>query len=270
MFPAIKAILLFMAIASDGDVLAAQVKCTMPNGVVITQQLSSCPKDAIKAETLDGTTIKSATSFITQPQPTATPETTAHELQSGSSAANWAIFALITYAVWRWIFGKKWSARTGSNSRKIRYPLITIKHITSSTPITKETDAVKALEKILGSVGYFKRSKAVIRTTLNDFKLEMKEHIRDLQDTLELAKDELLNRCEIAEIFTENDEDEIVKKQSPERPPHPHSAEIFTLREEVDAISSEISAFHKNRATFITAYANHILHDFPSPVKGRN
>jgi hypothetical protein len=33
----------------------AQVKCTMPNGIVITQQLSSsCPVGAIKGQTLDG------------------------------------------------------------------------------------------------------------------------------------------------------------------------------------------------------------------------
>lgn len=31
----------------------AQFKCTMPNGAVIFNRLSTCPKDAIKAETLD-------------------------------------------------------------------------------------------------------------------------------------------------------------------------------------------------------------------------
>lgn len=36
---------------------AAQVRCTMPNGVQITQQLGDCPRDAVAAERLDGTPI---------------------------------------------------------------------------------------------------------------------------------------------------------------------------------------------------------------------
>ena len=36
---------------------AAQYRCTMPNGVKITQQLGACPRDAIAAERLDGTPV---------------------------------------------------------------------------------------------------------------------------------------------------------------------------------------------------------------------
>lgn len=35
----------------------AQVKCTMPNGVVITQQLGGCPNGAVKAQAADGTVL---------------------------------------------------------------------------------------------------------------------------------------------------------------------------------------------------------------------
>ena len=35
----------------------AQVRCTMPNGVVITQQLGNCPQGATKAQAADGTPI---------------------------------------------------------------------------------------------------------------------------------------------------------------------------------------------------------------------
>ena len=35
----------------------AQVKCTMPNGVVITQQLGGCPSGAVKARAADGSEI---------------------------------------------------------------------------------------------------------------------------------------------------------------------------------------------------------------------
>lgn len=48
------ATLLAIAIAPYAQ---AQVKCTMPNGVVITQQLGGCPNGAIKARAADGSEI---------------------------------------------------------------------------------------------------------------------------------------------------------------------------------------------------------------------
>ncbi|ABM37574.1 hypothetical protein [Polaromonas naphthalenivorans] len=46
---------LVVAALATTKLATAQVKCTMPNGVVITQQLSSsCPVGAIKGQTLDG------------------------------------------------------------------------------------------------------------------------------------------------------------------------------------------------------------------------
>lgn len=53
----------------------AQVKCTMPNGVVITQQLGDCPRGAVKAQTADGQPLP-----IPPPLQAARPEpkTTAH------------------------------------------------------------------------------------------------------------------------------------------------------------------------------------------------
>lgn len=46
------AALIFFAIASP--IAGAQVKCTMPNGVTITQQLGNCPNGAVRAQTADG------------------------------------------------------------------------------------------------------------------------------------------------------------------------------------------------------------------------
>lgn len=65
----------------------AQVKCTMPNGVVITQQLGGCPNGAVKAQAADGTALplpaapanpavkqaRTAATPPTQPTPPATP-----------------------------------------------------------------------------------------------------------------------------------------------------------------------------------------------------
>lgn len=51
--------LLVVALFVLPPVAMAQVRCTMPNGKVITQQLSaSCPQGAVKGETMDGRPIE--------------------------------------------------------------------------------------------------------------------------------------------------------------------------------------------------------------------
>jgi len=50
--------------------VAAQVRCTMPNGVVIEQQLSdTCPQGAVKAETLQGAPAPVREQVLAPPQP---------------------------------------------------------------------------------------------------------------------------------------------------------------------------------------------------------
>lgn len=58
-------------------ITTAQVKCTMPNGVVITQKLStSCPVGAIKGQTLDGKPVALSAPQAKAAQPTAIPAPT--------------------------------------------------------------------------------------------------------------------------------------------------------------------------------------------------
>lgn len=59
----------------------AQLKCTMPNGVVITQQLSECPRGAVAATTLDG---KAAP--LPKPRITETPRSTPTPAQAARPA----------------------------------------------------------------------------------------------------------------------------------------------------------------------------------------
>lgn len=46
-----------VALLAATQATQAQVRCTMPNGVVITQQLGNCPQGATKAQAADGTPI---------------------------------------------------------------------------------------------------------------------------------------------------------------------------------------------------------------------
>ena len=46
-----------VALLAATQTTQAQVRCTMPNGVVITQQLGNCPQGATKAQAADGTPI---------------------------------------------------------------------------------------------------------------------------------------------------------------------------------------------------------------------
>lgn len=51
--------------------VGAQLRCTMPNGVKITQQLGDCPRGAVAAEKLDGTPVplvESTAPKVAQPQ----------------------------------------------------------------------------------------------------------------------------------------------------------------------------------------------------------
>lgn len=52
----VRALMLAIVGVSAVDV-GAQMRCTMPNGVKITQQLGDCPRGAVAAEKLDGTPV---------------------------------------------------------------------------------------------------------------------------------------------------------------------------------------------------------------------
>lgn len=59
----------FVGVGLSGPV-AAQVRCTMPNGMVIEQQLSdTCPQGAVKAETLQGAPAPVREQVLAPPQP---------------------------------------------------------------------------------------------------------------------------------------------------------------------------------------------------------
>ena len=71
----------------------AQVRCTMPNGVVITQQLGNCPQGATKAQAADGTPIGHVTSGLLSPslnQPVAMGY-----VQAGSAAIGTEVLAIV-------------------------------------------------------------------------------------------------------------------------------------------------------------------------------
>lgn len=95
----------------------AQVRCTMPNGVQITQQLGDCPRDAVAAARLDGTPIplappaaqagaSAAVKKPAQPQPIAPAEANADE-PGGLSFGGWLVVVLLSVGL---VFAVKGSA----------------------------------------------------------------------------------------------------------------------------------------------------------------
>lgn len=97
---------------------AAQVRCTMPNGVVITQQLGECPRDAVSAARLDGTPVQlkpgqshaaAGQAAVAPPAPVAaskplaaSPSEPSDSLTLGGlTLLNWVVVGLLAWAlVW--------------------------------------------------------------------------------------------------------------------------------------------------------------------------
>lgn len=97
----------------------AQVKCTMPNGIVITQQLtSSCPAGAVKEQTLDGKPVARSAPSVTEilpaivvqtPPPVATklapPTESSDKFFGEMSLFSWVIVLALIYGLYKAIAG---------------------------------------------------------------------------------------------------------------------------------------------------------------------
>lgn len=91
----------------------AQMRCTMPNGVVITQELGGCPRDAVAAQRLDGTPVPAAPAVrpsAAGASPASSPSTPAPAQRAAPSSAvkgdsgfsfGWAVvFLLLAYGLY--------------------------------------------------------------------------------------------------------------------------------------------------------------------------
>lgn len=116
----------FALLTLNGLPAGAQVRCTMPSGVVITQQLGDCPRDAVSATRLDGTPVpvkkvqsqavagpngaeRSAQQQAARQVPPSADET------GGMSLWNWLIVALLVFGLYAAIKG------SGGASGPVRY-----------------------------------------------------------------------------------------------------------------------------------------------------
>lgn len=87
----------------------AQLRCTMPNGMKITQQLGSCPRGALAAEKLDGTPVPleqaqptAAAPSSVKPAPAVQPKAAAPALgqeSSGLSFGGWLVVGLLAFGL---------------------------------------------------------------------------------------------------------------------------------------------------------------------------
>lgn len=89
----------------------AQLRCTMPNGAKITQQLGTCPRGALAAEKLDGTPVpldqaaqaspapdRPAPVFVPKVKPAAPAPSQAQE-SSGLSFGGWLVVGLLGFGL---------------------------------------------------------------------------------------------------------------------------------------------------------------------------
>lgn len=103
-------VLLWGALLASPSVLA-QVRCTMPNGVVITQQLGDCPRGAVAAQKFDGTPVpvapERARTDGAKGEATQTPvvkaaatPATARDDSGGLSFGGWLVLGLLSFGLY--------------------------------------------------------------------------------------------------------------------------------------------------------------------------
>lgn len=105
----------FLVLLSASQLAQAQVRCTMPSGVKITQQLGNCPRGAVAAERMDGTalTLEQAPPqgvaikgvIATGPSTTTAPNGLAADDSEGMSLGAWLLVGLLGFGLFAGIKG---------------------------------------------------------------------------------------------------------------------------------------------------------------------
>ena len=182
----------------------------------------------------------------------------------------WFFGLLAAAAVLLYLFsGKKKKGRKGTSpraSRKRARPVFSVSDLAGFAPITTQAAAVKALEHLLVSAGYAQDYKSALRETLSDFRQEMREHSEALQSDIDEHKHELEYEREQLDDPGEAEDDETDADRAE------NARQINRVRALEASLAQDVALLKQykvDRAEFIAAYANHVLHDAPDPNRDR-
>lgn len=179
----------------------------------------------------------------------------------------WIFWIALSLAVLIWLgSGKSSKTRPPRGGRKKVRPVFSAADLVGMAPITNQTTACKALRELLTSAGYGQTYKSMLTETIGDFREAMREHQEALQSDIEDSHNELADAHESLEIYSDNEDDNESDRAELERA----RARVKALQETLRQDREKLKQFKADRAEFVAAFANHVLHDTPTPNRAQH
>lgn len=178
----------------------------------------------------------------------------------------WIFWTALSLAVLLWLgIGKKPKAGSPNASRIKARHVFSAADLIGMSPITNQTTACKALRGLLTSAGYAQTYKSVLTETIGDFKEAMRDHQEALQSDIEDHQGELAYEQECHGTLSDDEDDDESDRAELERV----RARIRALQETLRQDKEKLKKFKADRAEFVAAFANHVLHDMPTPNRAQ-
>lgn len=159
-------------------------------------------------------------------------------------------------------------------------PPATASRLPPGEPITTQSAAKAALRAVLEARGYGRNDKSLLRETLSDLSMEMKEHAEELRSDVEFLAEEITKqveyRSEIADQLNDAREDSPESgAQAPElektrRHLEHLDREIAQMRANQDRHRAALKAFRADKTAFVVAYADYVLGCGANPNHSRS
>lgn len=194
------------------------------------------------------------------------------------------VVVFVGWLVYALLFGRR-KAPSQNEAAAHGAPARRARHINTAIPgggpITSQKAACDALAAVLEANGYGLRgrTKEPMRTTLTDFRADMKEHLETLRSNIEYLADEHNKqreyRDEIAEQLQDTledrqpdgtDDDAIARTQ---RHIGHLDRELAEMAAALAADRQALKDFKADRSAFVSAYALHVMEGTPTPNRGR-
>lgn len=176
----------------------------------------------------------------------------------------WLFWLALVAVVLLWLGStKKQRHSRGVAVRKRARPVFAVADLADVMPITTQAAASKALRGLLVSAGYGQVHKSMLSEVMGDFREAMRDHLEALQSDVDELKRELADERECLEMLEDYDDPEDTEAERIAL--ETQRSKVHALRERLSQDGMLLKQFKSDRAVFVVAYANHVLHDMPNP-----
>lgn len=189
--------------------------------------------------------------------------------------AGWLVYALL--------FGKRKAPGDGvaaAHGTPTRRPRHINTAIPGGGPITSQKAACDALVAVLQANGFGLRgrTKEPLRSTLTDFRADMKEHLEQLRDNIEDLRAEHEKQSDYREGIADQLQDMLEDRQADgsddeaiartQRHMGHLDRELAEMAAALAADRQALKDFKADRSAFVSAYVLHVMEGAPTPNRG--